>query len=77
MVSLKRLRGRACGAPERIRTSGLCLRRAALYPAELRVPDLFINRETDSLQLLKTLIDKNQLSANRLQQYWGKMRCDL
>ncbi len=24
------------GAPERIRTSGLCLRRAALYPAELR-----------------------------------------
>ena len=26
------------GAPERIRTSGLCLRRAALYPAELRVP---------------------------------------
>src|SRR3546814_4494847 len=27
------------GAPERIRTSGLCLRRAALYPAELRVLD--------------------------------------
>src|ERR1700682_3707171 len=26
------------GAPERIRTSDLCLRRAALYPAELRVP---------------------------------------
>ena len=25
-----------CGAPERIRTSDLCLRRAALYPAELR-----------------------------------------
>ena len=25
------------GAPERIRTSGLCLRRAALYPAELQV----------------------------------------
>ena len=25
------------GAPERIRTSGLCLRRAALYPAELMV----------------------------------------
>ncbi len=25
------------GAPERIRTSDLCLRRAALYPAELRV----------------------------------------
>ena|GEM_PF-5311996 len=24
------------GAPERIRTSDLCLRRAALYPAELR-----------------------------------------
>jgi hypothetical protein len=24
------------GAPERIRTSGLCLRRATLYPAELR-----------------------------------------
>ena len=27
----------SAGAPERIRTSGLCLRRAALYPAELRV----------------------------------------
>ena len=26
-----------CGAPKRIRTSGLCLRRAALYPAELWV----------------------------------------
>lgn len=26
------------GAPEGIRTPGLCLRRAALYPAELRVP---------------------------------------
>ena len=25
------------GAPERIRTSDLCLRRATLYPAELRV----------------------------------------
>ena len=25
-----------CGAPERIRTSDLCLRRATLYPAELR-----------------------------------------
>ena len=30
--------GGNAGAPERIRTSGLCLRRAALYPAELRVP---------------------------------------
>ena len=30
------------GAPERIRTSGLCLRRAALYPAELRVLNGFI-----------------------------------
>src|SRR4051794_16297057 len=26
-----------CGAPDRIRTCGLCLRRATLYPAELRV----------------------------------------
>ena len=25
------------GAPDRIRTCGLCLRRATLYPAELRV----------------------------------------
>ena len=31
------LRGKF-GAPDRIRTCGLCLRRAALYPAELRVP---------------------------------------
>ena len=30
--------GEENGAPERIRTSDLCLRRAALYPAELRVP---------------------------------------
>ena len=29
----------ASGAPERIRTSDLCLRRAALYPAELRARD--------------------------------------
>ena len=29
------------GAPERIRTSDLCLRRAALYPAELRAPGGF------------------------------------
>ncbi len=29
------------GAPDRIRTCDLCLRRAALYPAELRVPDGF------------------------------------
>ena len=29
------------GAPERIRTSDLCLRRAALYPAELRAQKLF------------------------------------
>ena len=27
------------GAPDRIRTCDLCLRRAALYPAELRVPN--------------------------------------
>ena len=26
------------GAPERIRTPDLCLRRATLYPAELRAP---------------------------------------
>ena len=30
----------ANGAPDRIRTCDLCLRRAALYPAELRVPCL-------------------------------------
>ena len=30
--------GRKAGAPDKIRTCGLCLRRAALYPAELRVP---------------------------------------
>ena len=29
--------GGVIGGPERIRTFGLCLRRAALYPAELRV----------------------------------------
>ena len=30
---------RKTGAPDTIRTCDLCLRRAALYPAELRVPD--------------------------------------
>ncbi len=33
------------GAPERIRTSDLCLRRAALYPTELRVPKNLIPSE--------------------------------
>src|SRR5256885_8150120 len=32
------------GAPDRIRTCDLCLRRAALYPAELRVPFACIAR---------------------------------
>src|SRR5262249_53019003 len=31
-----RCKGRGDGAPETIRTSDLCLRRATLYPAELR-----------------------------------------
>ena len=35
----------AAGAPDRIRTCGLCLRRAALYPAELRVRALPLKRE--------------------------------
>ena len=38
------------GAPERIRTSGLCLRRAALYPAELRVPARLTNRNRSGPQ---------------------------
>src|SRR5206468_1275907 len=36
--------GEQAGAPERIRTCDLCLRRAALYPAELRVPFACIAR---------------------------------
>ena len=35
---------RKTGAPKRIRTSGLCLRRAALYPAELWVRVLCLYR---------------------------------
>ncbi len=38
------------GAPDRIRTCGLCLRRAALYPAELRVPERFYMRAFWRLQ---------------------------
>ena len=34
----------SAGAPDWIRTSDLCLRRAALYPAELRVPAAFYSR---------------------------------
>src|SRR4029453_14125813 len=33
-----RLLAAAFGAPDRIRTCDLCLRRATLYPTELRVP---------------------------------------
>ena len=36
--------GRKNGAPEGIRTPDLCLRRAALYPAELRVLNLCMSR---------------------------------
>ncbi len=35
------------GAPDRIRTCDLCLRRAALYPAELRVLALAMTRLSD------------------------------
>ena len=38
------------GAPDRIRTCDLCLRRAALYPAELRVPERFYMRACGGLQ---------------------------
>jgi hypothetical protein len=42
-ISADKARGQGddvvCGAPDRIRTCDLCLRRAALYPAELRVHD--------------------------------------
>ena len=42
-----------CGAPAAIRTRDLCLRRAALYPAELRVHNLLLQklRIIDSLTL--------------------------
>ena len=38
------------GAPMRIRTSDLCLRRAALYPAELWVPkcDISLSKRHDN-----------------------------
>ena len=46
-----------CGAPEGIRTSDLCLRRATLYPAELRahIPN---TAEQLSLSLLTCLTSK-------------------
>jgi hypothetical protein len=44
-VSLSSLRSpRETGAPDRIRTCDLCLRRAALYPAELRVRAHYFGR---------------------------------
>ena len=41
------------GAPDRIRTYGLCLRRAALYPAELRV--LALQRGSNRRLITKAL----------------------
>src|SRR6476646_1133471 len=38
------------GAPDRIRTCGLCLRRAALYPAELRVRGRRLSDDADQRQ---------------------------
>ena len=40
------------GAPERIRTSDLCLRRAALYPAELRVFAPLVSKKTPVFNVL-------------------------
>ena len=50
------------GAPERIRTSDLCLRRATLYPAELRA--LWENQKTTYLVQMAatTLTDLIELS---------------
>ncbi len=36
------------GAPDKIRTCDLCLRRATLYPAELRVPEFPLVTHTGS-----------------------------
>src|SRR6185295_6187730 len=41
------------GAPGEIRTHDLCLRRAALYPAELRVPAYRRNRAMMSFRLVE------------------------
>src|SRR5947209_19266236 len=46
------------GGPERIRTFDLCLRRAALYPAELRVPD---RQNSNNPPLLKALSSDDAL----------------
>ena len=43
------------GAPEGIRTPGLCLRRAALYPAELRVRNMCALAKAAALRQLKSL----------------------
>jgi hypothetical protein len=43
------------GAPDRIRTCDLCLRRAALYPAELRVQAGTIPVNAGSLRLIAEL----------------------
>ena len=42
------------GAPEGIRTPGLCLRRAALYPAELRVRGRFALAKATALRQPKS-----------------------
>ncbi len=41
------------GAPERIRTSDLCLRRAALYPAELRVQSSLLYLMTAAIAIAR------------------------
>jgi hypothetical protein len=48
----------ASGAPERIRTSDLCLRRATLYPAELRALAASLNRSPRPPQRRRDHTDK-------------------
>ena len=50
------------GAPDRIRTCDLCLRRATLYPTELRVGGATLF-ETSKIEQRRGEIDRNQPPA--------------
>src|ERR1019366_5674230 len=53
------------GAPETIRTSDLCLRRARLYPAELRAP-MGLNRPNGRQRQRPTALQKGPVSVIKL-----------
>src|SRR6185437_6658051 len=59
------------GAPDRIRTYDLCLRRAALYPAELRVQE---RAQEKWIPVFRGARDQNNPRAIAQRRPWSKSR---